>query len=108
MKFSPLVPLRYPKEKAKGAEVGLLTRGGWEREVRVVGGADPYRGKADAGALTGGRRERGVAGRRGADPYRGESQCRCVDGRSAREGKNRRGYKYAFSGGRRWQLKADG
>ena len=47
--------------------------------MRVVEGADPYReGERKVGLLTGGRWE---------------------------EGKNRRGYKYAFSGGRRWQPK---
>ncbi len=47
--------------------VGALTEGGRERNVRVVGDADPYRGKQEQA-----------------------------------------GYKYAFSGGRRWQPKADG
>ena len=88
-------------------------------------GADPYRGKQALHC----RRERGGRGgalliHREAVPLLQQEKAKDADAvtvgnreRALRvigaptpteENKNRRGYKYAFSGGRRWQPKADG
>ena len=49
MKFSPLVPLRYPQEKARAENESRYEdeRSAGEGALRVVGGADPYRGKQE-------------------------------------------------------------